>query len=409
MPLTLPERITGYNIGASSTADELTVLALIFAEAGRHVASLSRFCADRLSEINTELARRGIRTSAERLFDFTGSALESMTINELFSHYRRWPARHEQRRTEGRELFTFFYERRIVDQLATRRAATLAEQFKIDYCTLSYSIAIESLAHMLGLPAGNAAAKFRPDARRAYTPAELYALIRLYTAYGSIAERERLVEYIDLALNLLKDAKTDADTLRLASQLAEISRKGIVQCPEWLSDTLARGIGNKSIDDAAKVIPLLTLATINGDDTATRKAQRIINRCYKACLEAPTIDALHTAVTCCDYVRRFSPRKMADAWNRLCTTVNGQCSTIQIIRLLEIADELPPFAHESKTLTAYRQFVCSLFPTVLSASEMTRLDVAVLKELVTRRTLDAYDRRAYQLALEYESRSIYEF
>lgn len=409
MSLTLPERITGYRIGASSTTDELTVLALIFAEAGRYVASLSRFCAERLAVVNKELARRGIRTSAERLFDSTGSALESMTINELFSHYRRWPARHEQRRSEGRELFTFFYERRIVDQLATRRAATLAEQFKIDYCTLSYSIAIESLAHMLGLPAGNAAAKFRPDARRAYTAAELYTLIRLYTAYGSIAERERLVEYIDLALNLLKDAETDADTLRLASQLAEISRKGIVQCPEWLSDTLARGIGDKSIDDAAKVIPLLTLATINGDDTATRKAQRIINRCYRACLEAPTVDALHTAVTCCDYVSRFSPRKMADAWNRLCTTVNGQCSTTQIIRLLEIADELPPLAHESKTLTAYRQFVCSLFPTVLSASEMTRLDVAVLKELVTRRTLDAYDRRAHQLALEYESRSIYEF
>lgn len=58
----------------------------------------------------------------------------------------------------------------------------------------------------------------------------------------------------------------------------------------------------------------------------------------------------------------------------------------------------------TKILTAYRQFLCSLFPAVLSASEMTRLDVAVLKELIARRDLDPYDRRAYQLALEYETR-----
>ena len=58
----------------------------------------------------------------------------------------------------------------------------------------------------------------------------------------------------------------------------------------------------------------------------------------------------------------------------------------------------------TKILTAYRQFVCSLFPAVQSAAEMTRLDVAVLKELTSRRDLDPYDRRAYQLALEYETR-----
>lgn len=58
----------------------------------------------------------------------------------------------------------------------------------------------------------------------------------------------------------------------------------------------------------------------------------------------------------------------------------------------------------TKIMTAYRQFVCSLFPAVLTAAEMTRLDIAVLKELITRRDLDPYDRRAYHLALEYETR-----
>lgn len=55
----------------------------------------------------------------------------------------------------------------------------------------------------------------------------------------------------------------------------------------------------------------------------------------------------------------------------------------------------------TKILTAYRQFICSLFPAVLSFKEMAKLDVAVLKELLTRMDLNYYDRQAYQLALAF--------
>lgn len=57
----------------------------------------------------------------------------------------------------------------------------------------------------------------------------------------------------------------------------------------------------------------------------------------------------------------------------------------------------------TRILTAYRQFVCNLFPAVLTSREMTILDIAVLRELVTRKDLNDYDRKAYQLALTFET------
>lgn len=58
----------------------------------------------------------------------------------------------------------------------------------------------------------------------------------------------------------------------------------------------------------------------------------------------------------------------------------------------------------TKILTAYRQFVCSLFPAVLSSREMKKLDIEVLNELVKRKDLNNYDLKAYQLALAFETR-----
>lgn len=58
----------------------------------------------------------------------------------------------------------------------------------------------------------------------------------------------------------------------------------------------------------------------------------------------------------------------------------------------------------TKILTAYRQFVRSLFPSVLGSREMKKLDVAVLEELVKRKDQNNYDLMAYQLALAFETR-----
>lgn len=58
----------------------------------------------------------------------------------------------------------------------------------------------------------------------------------------------------------------------------------------------------------------------------------------------------------------------------------------------------------TKILTAYRQFVRSLFPSVLSSRDMKKMDVAVLNELIKRKDLNDYELKAYQLALAFETR-----
>ena len=58
----------------------------------------------------------------------------------------------------------------------------------------------------------------------------------------------------------------------------------------------------------------------------------------------------------------------------------------------------------TKILTAYRQFVRSLFPSVLGSREMKKLDIDVLNELVKRKDLNNYDLKAYQLTLAFVTR-----
>lgn len=52
-------------------------------------------------------------------------------------------------------------------------------------------------------------------------------------------------------------------------------------------------------------------------------------------------------------------------------------------------------------LAAYRQYIVSLFPTVLSIEAMKRQEATILKELLTRCDLDPYDTKAYRLALKF--------
>lgn len=64
-------------------------------------------------------------------------------------------------------------------------------------------------------------------------------------------------------------------------------------------------------------------------------------------------------------------------------------------KILDLTRESTPI------LTAYRQYILSLFPTVLSIEAMKREEAAVLKELITRKDLDPYDIKAYRLALNF--------
>lgn len=58
-------------------------------------------------------------------------------------------------------------------------------------------------------------------------------------------------------------------------------------------------------------------------------------------------------------------------------------------------------AESTPILSAYRQYIVSLFPAVLSIETMKRQEATILKELLTRCDLDPYDTKAYRIALNF--------
>ncbi len=366
MPYSLPSRIKDYKVSAKSPVDELFTLGRIYGDFGdyartildrRHM-SLSRQCSERLDKVVSELMARGCIQSEDDLFETpvneTATAdLTAMGVDELYTHYLRSPLRREQRIREEREHFTYYYERRIVRELSTRKASDTAEQFKIDYCAITYGTDLENLSRVLSLPVSGKGDRLEYDPYRSYTPAELLALIKLYSGYRDIEERELLIEYVDVALDSILDAEDKASVLALVTEIAELGRKKKVSCPRWVTDVIEEGLD--SAQDCDKVLPMLTLSAIRNDESLERKAQRIVSRCYSACLTDPTVDMLYVAVLCSDYVTRYSVRKMASACTLLCESVlnsETDASTSQLVKLLEISEEITPYADLSAELSS---------------------------------------------------------
>lgn len=59
----------------------------------------------------------------------------------------------------------------------------------------------------------------------------------------------------------------------------------------------------------------------------------------------------------------------------------------------------------SKILVSYRRFVNGLHSAGMTFEEVRALDIELLNELTTRKDLNDYDRKAYQLALEFETKN----
>lgn len=350
----------------NSPTDELLVLGQIYAEVGDYAASfidckhlsVAKFCSMRLKKIMHILINRRAVASEDELYEMTevesgNESLKEKTIDELFLLFRRWPLRHEARANEGREHSTFYYEGNIVNELLKRKPANKAEQFKIDFCTLAYENEIENLSFVLDVPVSVGEDKLQFNHAKNYTPSELVALIKLYTTYSDIADRELLVEYVDYSLDLIKSSKDKASVLELATEIAELHRREIINIPKWLTSFIEESL--TAVPDENKVLPMLTLAMIKNDQLLQNKSQKIVNRCYKMCFSAPDIDCLYIAVMCCDYISRFSVCKMASIWNELCETLQYQetsTDTIQIVKLLDIADQLASYAPISSEFEA---------------------------------------------------------
>lgn len=237
----LPNRIANYKVSAASPANELLTLGQIFAEIGDYNASfydathlsVARKCVTRLNRVVAELTARKAISSEEDLYampsdNLAMTDLSEMTVDELHKLYRQWPIRRKKRLEAGREPNTFFFEGRIVRELQKRKPATKEELLKIDYCTLTYQNELENLSITFNKPIDNDTEKFYPDPAKAYTPTELLTQIRRYADSRDISERELLIEYIDIALDMIESNQEKTAVNGLINELAELDRKGIL-------------------------------------------------------------------------------------------------------------------------------------------------------------------------------------
>lgn len=371
-----------YRVTPSSPTEELMTVGQTLAEIGGYASTvldrehlaISRKCSTRLNKVVGELISRRTLLSSEGLHDIppqapAGSDLAAMTVSGLHSLYRRRSLRSIERGAAGRESFTFFLEGRIVRELRKRKASGRGDHLKIDYCLATYRNELDNMSALFSLPVEDGSRKIYPDCGRIYTPRELTAMIRLYKDYRDVAARELLVEYVDIALDLLEEADGETADLAMLTELAELGRRKTVRMPEWVVGKLQDAVKSASDDDPGLPLAMLTLQILTKESSLERKAQRLINRSWRAASDESEeigrrVECLHTAVTCCDYVSRYSVRKAARLWNELSARLLSEEMLLtppQIARLLEIARECEAYAPiDTTTKARLRQHLAAL-------------------------------------------------
>lgn len=241
----LSSRVINYRISAASPSDELITLGQILSEVGDYACtvldsehlSLARKCASLLKKVVAELMSRCCIQSPGDLYKIPDGQTEAtdltaMTIGELHNLYRRRPVRHQKRAAQGREHMTYYYEGLIVSELQSRSAANRNEQLKIDYCVATYRNELNNMSFIFSCPVKADDDKIYPDRTKNYSPAELAALIRRYSRYRDIIEREILIEYVDYALDMLDCEGSNDDTALLQAVVADLGRQRIIRIPD---------------------------------------------------------------------------------------------------------------------------------------------------------------------------------
>lgn len=379
--MTLPTTVTDYRVTTKSPADELFTLGRIFSEVGGYAStiwgkdslSLAKYCDRRLSKIVKELQSRNLSIPPFSLITHNSALTNSpssLSIDELHALYCNRQERQKKRVDQGREPLTYWYERHIVEELSRRTPSTTGEQLKIDYCRLTYRNDIENLASIYGLPVhSHKTGAVKSDGsnpvgswpatptehRPLETPSELLIEIDRLKHYADITTRERLVEYVDRALDLILSTGSRSSAglqplLGLIAELMEIGRKGLLTVPDNLPGLLTQGIKDwrkrPLVTDTEVILPLLTLHLHTADPRHERLALRLLRRSWRLCLSAlkeiettsqavpvgslpatpsenqlsvapELIDHLFITVYCSDYLPLFSPRRAALLLTRL--------------------------------------------------------------------------------------------
>lgn len=358
MELVLPT----YKISTKSPTDDLRILENLYMEIGsfastildKRYLSFSKECMRRLRKITSILERRK-DNEAENVTSYVvvneKVDLYTLAVDELYHLYRHWPERHRKRALEGREQMTFYYEGRIVRELNRRKELSESERLKVDYCKMTYRNELENMSFLFSIPVESQSKLIAPEENEVLSSCELETLIRRHSKYRGIEERELLIEYIDIALDLMQSAENKAMMIGLAAEIVELGRREVARVPEWTIGFLTEGIDearkDSRVSEEELVIPLLTLSIRIRSTKLEREAQRIINRCYRSAFDdsldlSKRIESLHTAVTCSDYVTRFSIRKAASLWNEFTRQAHSSSNKItskEISLLSEIAHE----------------------------------------------------------------------
>lgn len=325
MSINIPPHILNLKIGTSTSVDVLETLGRLFSEilgylseAGHSShAPLHTVCASSLRKIERQLSRRGIIRTIDDLFstpddDFGETSLHSLSIAELERLYRQRQKRITARIADGLEPLTRHVESRIISELNTRKTIDISDRLKIDYCVLTHQLEMTRMANLLQLSYTVSSGPM-PQPSLASSPDSILSHIQRLRSPRSIAEREALIETVDSAISLLRQPAEPQTLAPLAAELVELSRRQIIHIPDWISQYLTKAIRQWTrtplVPDTHMVLPLLTSAISTGDWPLQRRAQRIINRCYRACLAGhPSPADRHTATTFSSYIPRFNPR-----------------------------------------------------------------------------------------------------
>lgn len=320
-----------------------------------------------LRRVEKELIRRRVVHSASEIYaipdrDIDCADLSALSIAELEQLFRLRPRRYETRKNEGLELLTRYFETAIVNELGRRQPSDRGERLMIDYCRIVNRLELENVGFILRLPIGEAESDKHGNIASAE---ELATLIAIHAGYRTLNERERLVNYVDMAVEMLRNTSDTQSLACLASVLLDFDRQNKVKCPDWvngvLRDSINSWIETPLVDATKMVIPMLTLEMLDSDYSLGVKARRIVNRCYNNCLAGEhTLDELYTAVVCSTYVTRFSPRSMALCWNSFCDGINDGLSSLQICRLLESAMEMEDFVTINQSIKQRLLLILSL-------------------------------------------------
>lgn len=80
--------------------------------------------------------------------------------------------------------------------------------------------------------------KIYPDRTKEYSSDELAELIKRYSHYTDIAEREILIEYVDIALDMLGRNGCNHELHRLLTEVADLRQRDVIRVPEWINAKL---------------------------------------------------------------------------------------------------------------------------------------------------------------------------